>query len=131
VAVFGHRGIRVLFFQCCPIGRPLFFCSINTRTAAEEKFLHVRLPRGHEQMCVNQDREHAQRFVVLDKAHSAHVGGEGVNGASAGIARRYRSSSRSRAKPVAKGATGKPPWRNMNATASSTSPLKNLTPRIC
>ena len=45
-------------------------------------------------------------------------------------ARRYRASSRNRAKHVPEGATIKPPRSNINATASSTSPLKKRIPRI-
>jgi len=41
------------------------------------------------------------------------------------------SDARSREKQVPDGATRNPPWRNMNATASSTSRSKNRTPRIC
>src|SRR5439155_9715600 len=45
-------------------------------------------------------------------------------------ARWYISSSRNRAKQVPDGATRIPPSRDINATASSTSPLKNWIPRI-
>ena len=50
---------------------------------------------------------------------------------AASTARRYDSSSRNRAKQVPDGATRNPPCRDINATASSTSPLKNRMPRIC
>ena len=45
------------------------------------------------------------------------------------MARRYTSSSRSRAKQVPDGATTNPPSRAIRATASPTSPLKNWIPR--
>src|SRR5438046_1277418 len=35
---------------------------------------------GHDEMSVDEDREHAKGAIVLDEAHAAHIGSKIVNG---------------------------------------------------
>ena len=79
VPVFRHSRVRIFFFQRNDIRRSLFVGGINAGAAGKEKSLDAHVARCLQQMRVDQHRQHAKRFVVLDKPHSAHVCGQVVN----------------------------------------------------
>ena len=62
--------------QC---GVALFVGVIDAGGGGIEKLLRSVLLRGLQHVRVDQHGEHAQRLVVLDESHAAHVGGEVVD----------------------------------------------------
>ena len=83
VSVFGHRRIGVGFLERNEVGRRLLVRCIDACRRREEKALYVVMLCSQKKMRVDQHRQHAQRAVVLDKPHAAHVRREIVNNASA------------------------------------------------
>src|SRR5712692_4912390 len=79
VTVLGHGGISVAFLQGDHFGRELFIGSINAGGGGVEITLDAEFPRGHQEVGVDEHREHAEGAVVFDKTHAAHVGGKIVN----------------------------------------------------
>jgi hypothetical protein len=90
VAVLGQRRIGVLFLQRDDVGGTLFVGVVDTGRTGVEKALASRILGGHQQMRVNQHGQHAKGFVVLNEAHSAHVGGQIVDFARAIASRAAR-----------------------------------------
>ena len=52
---------------------------VNAGARRVKEAIHFGFVGGLQQMRVDQDAQHAQRFVILDEAHAAHVGGEVVH----------------------------------------------------
>ena len=59
--------------------RSLFVRGVDARRRGEEETVRPVLPRRHQQVRVDQHRQHAQGAVVFDEAHAAHVGREVVD----------------------------------------------------
>src|SRR6266567_7107964 len=79
ISVLWSCRICVFFFQGGNVRIGLLIGSVNARAAGKQIFLHPRLSRSHQEMCVDQDTEHTKRFVVFDEADPAHVRCEVVN----------------------------------------------------
>ena len=78
VAVFGHGRVGVFFLErrdASEVG--LLVGVVNARRGGIEKALGTPCAGARCSMWVLMStREHAERLVVLDEAHAAHVGGE-------------------------------------------------------
>jgi hypothetical protein len=79
VTILGHGGISVLFFESGDMGIALFVRVIDTRGGSVEVALDTELFRGHEQMGIDKNRQHAKASVVLDETHAPHVRSQIVN----------------------------------------------------
>src|ERR1043166_3721359 len=79
VTVLGHGGIGVGFLEGDDVFAHLFVRGVNAGGGGVEETFDAGFLRGHEQVGVDEHREHAERAVVFDEAHAAHVGGEIVN----------------------------------------------------
>ena len=79
VAVLGHGRVGVVLPQRVDLGRLLLAGRVDAGRRGVEEPLHARLPGRLEHVGGDQHRQHAQRLVVLDEAHAAHVGGEVVD----------------------------------------------------
>ena len=79
VTILGLGGVGVLFLQRGEVGIALLAGGVNAGRRRVEKALDAVLLGRHQHVGVDQNREHAERPVVLDKAHAAHVGGEIVD----------------------------------------------------
>src|SRR5882724_12113317 len=79
IAVLRHGRIRVVFPEAGHARVSLLVVRVDAGRGREEEALDARLPRGDEQMGVDEHAQHAEGPVVLDEAHSPHVGGEVVN----------------------------------------------------
>ena len=80
VAVLGHRRIGVLLLERRTSGSSLLVRRVHAGRRGEEEPLDPASAAAMEQVRVDQHREHAQRLVVLDEPHPAHVGREVVHG---------------------------------------------------
>src|SRR6266487_3050468 len=67
VAVFGHRGIRVGFLEGGDVRVALLVGIIDAGGGGVEITLDAKLLRGHEQVGVDQHRQHAEAAIVLDE----------------------------------------------------------------
>ena len=67
---------------------------VDAGATGVEEAVDFGFERGLEHVGVDEDREHAEGFVVFDEAHAAHVGGEIVDFADAvaGVAGRHRGA---------------------------------------
>jgi hypothetical protein len=79
VAVLGHGGVGVGLLQSGDVGSRLLVGRVHAGGGGVEEALDAEILGRLEHVGVDQDREHAQRLVVLDEAHPAHVGGEVVD----------------------------------------------------
>ena len=79
VAILGHRGVCVAFAEWNDVRIGLLVRGVDTCRRGIEIALDAGLAGGHQQVRVDQDREHAVSLVRLDEAHPAHVGGEVVD----------------------------------------------------
>jgi hypothetical protein len=76
VPVLRHGGIGVVLAEAADLWLGLLVRRINAGRRGKEILLGALLVRRHEQMRVDQRRQHACRLVRLDETHPAHVGGE-------------------------------------------------------
>jgi hypothetical protein len=80
VAVLRHRRVGVLLLQRLDVRRRLLVGRVHAGGGGEEESLDAaRLLRRAKEVGVDQHREHAERLVVLDESHAAHVGREVVD----------------------------------------------------
>ena len=79
VAVFGQRRVGVFFLQRGGFEGPLLVGVVDAGGGGIEKLLAAVLLRGLEHVRIDQDRQHAQRLVVFDEAHAAHVRGKVID----------------------------------------------------
>ena len=82
VTIFRHRRIGVGLLESSHIGVALFVSVIDASGRGVEKALHASGPGRHQEMGVDEHGKHAQRAIVLDESHPAHVGGKIINDAS-------------------------------------------------
>jgi len=87
VAVFRERRVGVLFFQRGRLESFLLVAFIDASGRSVEEALGPMLYRRLQHVCIDQNRQHAERFVRLNEAHPAHVGSQVVNSAAPSAAR--------------------------------------------
>ena len=84
VAVLGHGGVGVGFLQGGDVRDRAACRRCRRRRRRHRRTAGRRLSlAAMQQVGVDQHAEHAERFVVLDEAHAAHVGGQVVDDGSA------------------------------------------------
>jgi len=76
VAVFGKRGVGVLFFEGDDVGVGLLFGVVDAGRGGVEEALDPLVACGHDHVGVGEYAQHAEGFVVFDEAHATHVGCE-------------------------------------------------------
>jgi len=76
VAVFRHRWVRIAFLQRDNVLVDLLVAVVHARRRRIEKALHTLLLRSLQHVRIGQHAQHAQRFIVFDKAHAAHICGK-------------------------------------------------------
>ncbi len=79
VSVLWHRRIGIRFLQRDNVLRDLLVRCIHARRGGIKKALDTELPRRHQQVRVDQHRQHAQGAIVLDEPHATHVRRQVVN----------------------------------------------------
>jgi hypothetical protein len=79
VAILSQRRVGVLFLQARIVGIRLFLAVIGACRPRVEEFLDAVFLRGLKHVRIDQHRQNAQGFVVLDKTHAAHIGCEVVH----------------------------------------------------
>ena len=80
VAILGVGRIRVRFLERRDVGLLLEVAGIDAGAAREQIALHFVDPRRLEHVDVDQHAvAHNHRFVVLDEADPAHLGGEAID----------------------------------------------------
>jgi hypothetical protein len=91
VAVLGHGRVGIGFDERCHVRVGLLRRVVDAGRRGVEVARHPRRLSCHKEVGVDQDAQHAERLVVLDEAHAAHVGREvedlvdAVHGALAGL----------------------------------------------
>ena len=79
ITILRQRGVGVRFAESGD-GRVLLLVAvINASGGGVKETAHASGPGGHEQVGVDEHAQHAERLVLLDKTHAAHVGGEIVD----------------------------------------------------
>ena len=76
IAVFGQRGISILFLESRIVGVFLLISVVDTGGGRIEVLLDTVIPGGLEHMRIDENRQHAERLVVFDETHATHVRGK-------------------------------------------------------
>ena len=79
IAILRHRGIGVGFLEGGYVGIALFVRIVDAGAGGIKEALDARFLRGDQHVGVDQHAEHAERLVIFDEAHPAHVGGKLVD----------------------------------------------------
>jgi hypothetical protein len=83
VAVLRKRRIRIGLLEGGDVRILLLVAVVDAGAGGVEEPLDADVLGRHQQVGVDQHRQHAQRLVVLDEPHPAHVGGVVVDGVGA------------------------------------------------
>jgi hypothetical protein len=80
IAVFRHGGVGIGLLERRDVSVDLLIRVVDTGRAGVEEAVNVGVSRRHQQVRVDEHREHAVGLVGFDEAHAAHVGREVVDG---------------------------------------------------
>src|SRR5271166_6512775 len=83
VPIFGHGRISIFFFEGGQFGDNLFVSCVDASRRGKEETLDRIFLSGEQEVCIDKYGEHASGFIMLDKAHAAHIGSEIKNITSA------------------------------------------------
>ena len=73
IAILRQGWISILFLQRNNFIILLLVAVVDTGRRGVEETLYAAIARGHQHMSTGQDGQHAERFVVLNKTHAAHI----------------------------------------------------------
>jgi hypothetical protein len=74
ITILGHGGVGVGLSQSDHIRAILLSSRVYARRRRVEIPLYVGVSRSEQHVGIDQDGKHAEGLVVLDEAHTAHIG---------------------------------------------------------